>query len=253
MTFKNVWLNNAGLDGTTTRAHIVLVEDYLIKLKPRMIIFLIGCNDKGGGEYYAFDHRYLAEEIKNKRTFVSNLFDELEIGIYLKNFIRLFKGWHVFHRSIDFPRLEHINPNENRVNDTKKVHQQNYLPLYEKRLEKLISLCLDHGIEPVFLTQPTLLGEGFDDVTHINLATIKVRDLNSRGEWEILELYNEVLRKVCLGRGVLCIDLGRELPKSTKYFYDFYHYTNEGAMKVADIVYSYLAPFIQENYKDSFP
>jgi hypothetical protein len=45
--FKSLWLNNAGLDGNTTYGHKVLMEDYIIKLRPKVVLFLVGANDIG--------------------------------------------------------------------------------------------------------------------------------------------------------------------------------------------------------------
>ena len=35
---------------------------------------------------------------------------------------------------------------------------------------------------------------------------------------------------------MLVIDLAREFPKNSAYYYDWIHYTNEGAARVADIL-----------------
>ena len=43
--FKCLWLNNAGLDGHSTYGHIVLMEDYIIKIRPKVVLFLIGANE----------------------------------------------------------------------------------------------------------------------------------------------------------------------------------------------------------------
>jgi hypothetical protein len=40
------------------------------------------------------------------------------------------------------------------------------------------------------------------------------------------------------------IDLARELPKNSKYFYDYVHFTNEGAEVVAEIVFKNLYPWL---------
>jgi lysophospholipase L1-like esterase len=45
--FKKLWINNAGLDGHSTFGHIVLMEDYIVKLKPKIVLFLVGINDMG--------------------------------------------------------------------------------------------------------------------------------------------------------------------------------------------------------------
>ena len=46
-----IWLNNAGLDGHSTFGHIILFKDYIVKLKPKIILFLVGANDVGRNEY----------------------------------------------------------------------------------------------------------------------------------------------------------------------------------------------------------
>ena len=38
--FPKVWINNAGLDGATTYRHLILLEDYVVQLKPNLGVFL---------------------------------------------------------------------------------------------------------------------------------------------------------------------------------------------------------------------
>jgi lysophospholipase L1-like esterase len=45
--FKDLWLNNAGLSGNSTFGHYILMQDYLVKLRPKVVIFLVGINDLG--------------------------------------------------------------------------------------------------------------------------------------------------------------------------------------------------------------
>jgi len=40
-----VWLNNAGLDGHSTRGHARLVKKHLGNLRPDVVLFLVGIND----------------------------------------------------------------------------------------------------------------------------------------------------------------------------------------------------------------
>ena len=47
---------------------------------------------------------------------------------------------------------------------------------------------------------------------------------------------------------VLVIDLAREFPKSSRYYYDFYHYTNEGSALVAEIIYKHLYIYLKNKY-----
>ena len=104
-------------------------------------------------------------------------------------------------------------------------------------------------MEPVFLTQPVLYGPGVDDLTGSNLATLRVTpDLNGETGWEVLELYNDVVRQQGREADVLVIDLAREMPKNSAYYYDLMHYTNGGAALVADIVAAQLTPFLAKKF-----
>ena len=55
--FNKVWLNNAGLCGHTTYGHYVLMHNFIVKLKPKVAVFLIGINDVGVTNPKEFDTR----------------------------------------------------------------------------------------------------------------------------------------------------------------------------------------------------
>ena len=75
---------------------------------------------------------------------------------------------------------------------------------------------------------------------------------NSNGKlyWELLKLYNQRTLSVCRANGIYTIDLASLLPKSSKYFYDNYHFNNEGCKKISEIIYDSLSPFLaKREYK----
>jgi hypothetical protein len=128
-----------------------------------------------------------------------------------------------------------------------------FLESYRSRADELVRLCRTSGIEAVFLTQPALYGPAVDDVTGRDLATIEVdrqRLLNGQGAWELLERYNDVTRELGPRHGVLVIDLAHRMPKSSRLFYDFLHFTSAGAAAVARITASGLCPFLAARYPD---
>ena len=45
-SFPNLWINNAGIDGQTTFGHLILMEDIIVKLRPKVVLFLVGANDQ---------------------------------------------------------------------------------------------------------------------------------------------------------------------------------------------------------------
>ncbi|MBI5184572.1 MAG: SGNH/GDSL hydrolase family protein [Nitrospinae bacterium] len=54
--FSNgTWINNAGLDGHSTFGHLVLMEDYIVRLKPKIALFLVGINDLGREDLRSYD------------------------------------------------------------------------------------------------------------------------------------------------------------------------------------------------------
>src|SRR5262249_30222496 len=154
------------------------------------------------------------------------------------------------YREIDLRATPAFLPGKKRREDLLQMHRA-HLPGYAERLEELVRLCRDAGMEPVFLTQPALYGEAVDDVTGADLAVVEVdreRLLNGRGAWELLEMYNDVTRTVGGQQGVLVVDVARALPKSSHNFYDFVHFTNEGAAGVARITFASLCPLLSRRF-----
>jgi lysophospholipase L1-like esterase len=123
------------------------------------------------------------------------------------------------------------------------------LPYYRSRLEKLIQVSRDHGIEPLFITQPTLYGPGIDPATGVDLEKIKLgENLNGALMFAVVDMYNQTLRQVAAKDHVLLIDLARELPRNSLYYYDYLHYTEAGAAAVAEIIYRGFRPFIANHF-----
>ncbi len=246
--FNRIWVNNAGLDGATTYRHIILLEDYLVQLKPKLILFLVGINDVGAGNLEAANRRK-SGGLKNLTRSIVNHSEVYSLGQNLYRYlVAQERGLH--HQEIDLKAqgtLERI-PEKTRE-ETLLGYKNRSLPYYRQRLEKLVWICRNHGIEPIFLTQPALYGKGIDPATGVNLETIRLGEhLNGRLMYEIVELYNDAVRQVGQKEQVLVIDLARKMPRDSAYFYDYLHYTDRGAEKVAEIVYQELRPYLLEKY-----
>ncbi len=251
---KNLWINNAGLDGFSTFGQTILMEDYIIKrYKPKMILFLLGANDVGRKGFKLERTKITTGEIEFRdiRNFLKSLSNYSETANLVVNLYRFTrsKTMQLDHRQIDLSETIDQMPKD-KADALLKHHIKDFLPLYKKRVENLIHLSRSNGIEPVLITQPALFGDAIDDITGVNLAKIKILRYDGGTYWKVWSLYNAQLKEIAKAQNVLVIDLGNEMPKSSKYFYDYCHYTNEGAYLVAEIVYRHLCPFIQKNFKE---
>ncbi len=249
--FKPVWLGNGGLNGMSTYGHITFVEDYIIRLKPKVALFLVGANDIGLETYRTDDLNYFKKPISGVLAsgweMLLNHSEVLDYGI---NFYRYYKAKRMglVQPILDFRRLKQVEVPPEQVQAILQEHQEKFLKSYAQRLTKLIELCRDHHIEPVFITQPTVFGNLIDPLTGVDLAKAESWGWNGKVLWQILELYNDVVRDTCRQQQVYVIDLAREMPKSTAFYYDTYHFTNAGCQEVAEIIDRHLAPFLEKHF-----
>jgi lysophospholipase L1-like esterase len=243
--FPKVWINNAGLDGATTYRHLILLEDYVVKLKPKLMLFLVGINDVGVGEIHDKPKGGFGGWLKS----MGNQSEVYSLGL---NIYRYFVARHrgLQHREVDLKAQSSLDIPVEVQRETIRKYRDKYLKFYRDRIEKLVRVSRAHGIEPVLITQPTLYGPGIDPATGVDLEKIKLGEqMNGALMYAVVELYNDTVRQVGQKAGVLVIDLAREMPHNSAYYYDYLHYTEAGAAEVAGIVYRDLRPFIAERFK----
>jgi len=244
----DLWLNNAGLDGHSTYGHIRLIEDYLYKLKPDIIIFLIGTNDVNLDKENTYDINYDFSfsnilKTENQRYFIKNL------GSYFATKSEFFSLLLNFYRYYYKTNNNHIYSNGNVTNNPYNylehdreifllkdfVTEQNnikkkLLNQYEERIKKIISLSKLHNFTPIFLTQPTIYGsKSYINLTNDNINYADRFFLN-------LELYNNLLRELTFLHKIHLIDIAKKIPKNPYFFSDKIHFTEKGLEYVAKLV-----------------
>ncbi len=249
--FSHLWINNAGLDGHSTYGHLVLMRDYLIQLNPKVILFLAGANDRGLEEAGTYDQS-VQKNLTNIPGLLKSASGYSEVAALMYNLTRyvVTRQQNIGHGTLDAMSLPPVEISEQEKEEAIQTHRQRYLPAYQSRLEKLIRLARENGIEPVLMTQPARYGYGIDRENGVDWARIAVDDLDGETQWKILELYNDITRKVGTENDVLVIDLASELQKDSKYYYDMLHFTAAGAQRVAQITYRHLCPFLAVKFGD---
>ena len=242
-SFPDVWVNNAGLDGQSTYGHLILLRDFVDALHPRVAVFLIGVNDIGleAGNPYDTSLNPPRSRIRSAAIFLRDHSELVALGQNLFRVARA-KEEGFGHAQIDLkalPRLE----NDETITRSTIAKFRAALPGFASRVTAIVEECRRHGIEPVLVTQPGLYGDGVDPATGVDLSTVQTQGAaNGRLWWHVQELYNDVTRTIARERGVVLVDAARELPKDSRLFYDFMHFTNEGAAQLGDLVASGIEP-----------
>ncbi len=241
--FKPMWINNAGLDGHSSFGHLILLKDHILRLKPKMILFLVGINDQKLDKILPNDAELLEDSSGEARLSAKespstlkmlwqSMTEKSDVLAFAQNFFRYSQAVMRAHTA----PMGHMQPTqlkkESRIipEDRKRALQQEharFLKSYEERLVRLIRLSQDNGIEPVLITQ-TRFGGG--------------------EQWVELEFYNEVTRQVARAFNVFLVDLGQTLADDPAYYYDFIHYTEAGSEAVAKVVHQQLCPYLETHY-----
>ena len=254
-SFKPLWINNAGLDGHSTYGHLVLLEDHVRQVHPKVVVFLVGANDVARDPGVEWD----AENVKGSISFYSptaflkSLSPYSEVASMIANLYRSMNAYKqgLFHQKIDFKQqgyVDNVNPAEVQTYFD-EVANPHFLQGFEDRVRRLITISRSSGMEPVLVTQPLLAGGGIDDVTGLDMGRIRIGPGHSgKMWWDALERYNDVTRHLGQEYKVTVVDIARTLPKSSRYFYDFIHFTNEGAEAVADRLAKDMCPSLKEKF-----
>lgn len=246
-SFNNVWLNNAGRDGHSSFGHMFMLRDHLLKLKPKVIIFLTGINDVDRTDLGIHED----STARSFKQFAMRNSEVLNIVVaYLRNRKALSLG--LLTEFADF----RVKKNDTLAlsQDTIQKALQHQLPMvkgYEQRMRALIDTCLAHNIKPVLMTQPILCGIGTDSITGMNIGKVQiVRGVNGELWSRKLNLYNETLKRLAKEYNILCIDLAAVMPKSTLYYYDYVHYTNKGTQKVVELITPELKAYLAQEFPE---
>lgn len=225
-----LWINNAGIVGHSSEAHLALLRQYIADIQPDMVLFLMGINDLGKNDMKRLEQRETDNKTWKKivaKSEVLHTFTQL----YNENFRTFY-----LYENLDLPKYKHFAASDSLVKAQLALNTPLLLD-YKKRLREIVAVCQQHHIKPVFITQPYLAGVGTDSLTGINLETIAVsEERNGKLFWQILEDYNQQTRDVAAETAIICVDLARKMPKDSRYYIDFMHYNNLGNEKVAALI-----------------
>jgi hypothetical protein len=118
---------------------------------------------------------------------------------------------------------------------------------YARNVTTLALLAREHGVRPIFLTQPTIWRDDLPEDLQALLWTGELGDGASGEDYASvgvlaaeMALYNRALVEVSRSLDVECFDLASRVPKDGTVFYDDDHFNERGARLVAELVASFL-------------
>jgi lysophospholipase L1-like esterase len=249
-SIPNVWVNNAGFDGHSTHGHAVLLEQAVVALHPAIALFLVGANDVGVPDPNAVDQTLVANPGRMRRA-AQRLFEHVEVLALAQNLWRYSQARRegLGHAWTTIDTAETLVMSAPEI-DAEVSRRAPAVEGYKQRLARLIEISRGAGIEPVFMTQPALYPH-IDIYTGKNTATLRVSDRgNGELDARLNDMNNNATREVARRESVFLIDLAREMPADSRLYYDFVHYSNEGAALVGEIVARHLGPFLRSRFSD---
>jgi lysophospholipase L1-like esterase len=230
--FNRTWINNAGFDGHTSFAHVDLIQNYISRLHPKVVLMLIGTNELfvGPNAHFEVGIKHLLDELATRSEVVT-------LGLTLYRSFRAWRG------GLNLAFLTEGDPmppdGEARLAVARDLRSE-----YAERLRLIIRLLREAKTAPVLMTQPTLAGTGRDPTTGMDLSRLR----NSQFLYQAMEIYNDTMQQVAQSEHVYLIDLARSMPKDTKYYFDPMHYTDAGAKKVAELAAMGLLPYLERKF-----
>jgi lysophospholipase L1-like esterase len=236
----DAWVNNAGLDGQSTFGHLVLMRDVIGPMHPNIVLFLVGVNDVARDRANSYDSALSVEAPSEWRRALAFGAEHVELLALAQNLARARQA-----REAGFGHSEVVLNKERRLAMDDDViarvlerHRVTFVEGYVSRLRQLVAVTRADGIQPVLITQPALYGEAVDPTTGVDLRFVQSSGgANGLLDWRLLDFYNDGTRQVGRDTHVPVVDLARELPKDSRYFYDYIHYSNAGAERVGDLVF----------------
>lgn len=225
-----IWLNNAGMDGQSTFGHLQMLRQYILKLKPDYIILMCGLNDMGLDTPGRFD---------NQHSWFSKAYQFLELPSTILNITRAGKARrtglnHQF--TGDLRKAEKLEMSDSAIAG-RLQKEARYLGEYNARINEFADICRDNNIRLIFVSQSILFSDETDLMSNVYLGNLKTGEINGKTRAYILKLYNKATYDLAISREIPYINLAARLPKDSRFFYDGYHFTIDGAEMAAEIIY----------------
>lgn len=231
---QGIWVNNAGFSGKTIVDHLALLKKPVLKIKPDYIFLMCGLDNIG-------------QQIK-KNKFIEK--SRLDAFFHFFELPKLVKNPGKNEVAPSFKLLDLNNAEMLEMSDSlvlqRIAKEQMLINDYRSYLQEFADVCKANNIQLVLISEVILFGEERDLVSDVHLENIRIGDINGRTEALLLKQYNKTTYEIAEINQLPFINLSARLPKDSRFFYDGFHFTNEGAEMVSTIILDESKPLIKK-------
>jgi hypothetical protein len=234
--YKNAFVYNAGYEGNKLEDQLTLIKTKIIPLKPTHIVLMSGPEEYG----YVPPTNY--PSIAKKSNALSlNFLLKLEIIKTFSSFFPTKNNSNDISDLVikDYSAIDTLTMSENEIIQSIAL-QTKYLETYRAQLNQLQALCKKNDIKLIIVSQSILFTEDKDLFSNVNLGQIKTGTLNGKTMALIVKQYNKVAFEVSKKTNTPFIPLSSRMPKDSRFYYNGFHFSNEGSEMAAYILYDEL-------------
>lgn len=242
-----VWVGNAGQDGVTSGAGVMLMESVIPRLRPDGVLAMAGASDmvqsfyddrrkRGSPHDQALQRRLARADWAGTWREASPLLREREVRRRMRKARTL--AVRPTHRTWfppplagpedSLPPLDVLLPS---------------LPPFRENVLRMGALAREQGVRAVFLTHPGVYGGDSlwrsREARTLRIDGVAYR-ISAATEHALLDRFNAALLEACASARLECFDLAARIPRDSAYFYDEGHLNDAGAARVADEVAAWL-------------
>ncbi len=250
----NIKINscNAARSGNHTLHSLNIFFNKVLPVHPKVVVMMHNINDL---VILLYEKTYWNQNSNRSVIFdmndemVSNSFKVLR-DRYVPNLSRALRDFSYNVRSLFRSNKETDPPAGNpdefaRLRGKKLSFDRAHLvKQFEMNLQTFIYACQVRGITPVLMTMASRMKEKPDPVIAGGFQDMEPM-IGYREFKELFDSFNETIRGLARQNGILLIDLARQIPPEKEYMYDVVHYTDQGSVRVAEILQEQLRPVIK--------
>lgn len=240
MTGKKINSYNGGLSGNNSLHAIDVLINKVIPLKPRLVVFMENINDLSTLLYL---------KTYWSRNNVRAPLETLEKGKLLGKFLKELLIPHLNYAYRNFKEAL-FPPHEDEFAKARghklALDPAGFAREFARNLEIFADICRDSHITPVLMTQENRITSHPDPVVAAYIGRYSQDSGISYQDFKKLyDLFNETIREVGREKGVLVIDLARQVPRDKEHLYDMVHFNDAGSRYAAKIIAAQLLPLVE--------